>query len=333
MNSLFKLDSEIVQAMESFGSAQKNTISARNFNDSLSVLIKRYQSLIEAFNKMGSNDLQKLADRIYATKNNIPNKAEGKACQIYAEIVAAIKDSKGTRFAFDGIHKTSKAILEVLLNFARNSKTVLGGDSITIANAKLSHLSAVGFMEKAEQYLDYQVSMLVTITNELVTRNNGVCELAPVPPYRYKFLEDFKQGFIDMYNSMANGKHRSFLSNYKKLKQSTNDIFVGNKLCGSNLDYLSDKTKIELDNQLFGTWSLNPFKWLGEVWNMRRHNKYVKMAAEKEELMAHVALLQMELSEKDPNSKEYAKAVKVIDSYNQMIAELDQKLNEYYNEN
>jgi hypothetical protein len=56
------------------------------------------------------------------------------------------------------------------------------------------------------------------------------------------------------------------------------------------------------------------------------------MAAEKEELMAHVALLQMELSEKDPNSKEYAKAVKVIDSYNQMIAELDQKLNKYYNE-
>ena len=48
--------------------------------------------------------------------------------------------------------------------------------------------------------------------------------------------------------------------------------------------------------------------------------------------MAHVTLLQLDLADKDPNSEEYAKAVKIIDSYNQMIAELDQKINAYYNE-
>lgn len=332
MKSLFQLDSEIVQAMESFGDITKNTISSKNFNENLEILIKRFKAINDAFSKMSASDMQKLADRIYSTKNNIPGRKEGRACQIYAEIISAIKDSKGSRFAFDGINKTSKAILNVLQNFYVNSKIVLGGDNVNITNAKLSHLSALGFVEQAEEYLDYQVSLLVTITNELVTRANGVCELSPVPPYRYKFLDDFKQQFINTYNSMANGKHNSYLSEFKKLKKSTKDIFVGNKLGGSNLDYMSDLDKQTLDSRLFGTWSLNPFKWLGERANIARHEKYVKMAAEKEELMAHVALLQMELSEKDPNSKEYAKAVKVIDSYNQMIAELDQKLNKYYNE-
>ena len=331
MKSLFQLDSEIVHAMESFGSLQKNTISAKNFKDSLSILLNRYQSFLTAFSKFHPTDLQKLADRIYATKNSIPDQREGKACQVYAEIVAATKDTKGSKSAFDGIVKSMKAIENVLKNFSVNAGIVMDGDTINISNAKLSHASAIGFVEQAEQFMDYSNSLLFSITNEIAVRN-GVKELSPIPPYRYKFLDDFKQQFISTINNFSGGKHNNYLSAYKKLKKSKDDIFLSSKIGGSNLDYMSDATKHDLDHNLFGTWSLNPFRWLGETWNMIRHNKYVKMAAEKEELMAHVSLLQMELAEKDPNSKEYAKAVKVIDSYNQMIAELDQKISAYYAE-
>ena len=329
MKSLFQLDSDIVQAMESFGDLAKNTISAKNFNDSLTILIQRFDAFIGAFSKFHPADLQKLADRIYATKNNVPDRPEGKACQIYAEIVAGTKDQQGSKVAFDGIVKAAKALQNVLKNFHQNSHLVMGSDTINITTAKLSHASAVGVIEQSELFMDYANSLLFSITGELAVRN-GVKELAPIPAYRYKFLEDHKQEFITTINQFSNGKHNAYLSAYKKLKQSKDDIFLGNKSGGSNLDYMSDATKTQLDRNLYGTWTINPFRWLGETWNMIRHNKYIKMAAEKEELMAHVSLLQMELSEKDPNSKEYAKAVKVIDSYNQMIAELDQKINAYY---
>ena len=331
MKSLFQLDSEIVHAMESFGSTAKNTITTKNFKDNLQILLQRYNSFLTAFSKFNQADLQKLADRIYATKNNIPDQAEGKACQVYTEIIAATKDPKGSRVAFDGIVKTMKALENVLKNFAVNAGTVMGTDTISISNAKLSHASSIGFIEQAEQFMDYSNSLLFSITNEIAVRN-GVKELSPIPQYRYKFLDDFKQQFIDTMNNFGGGKHSSYLSAFKKLKQSKDDIYLGSKVGGSNLDYMSDATKTSLSKNLFGTWSLNPFRWLGETWNMIRHNKYIKMSAEKEELMAHVSLLQMELAEKDPNSKEYAKAVKVIDSYNQMIAELDQKINAYYAE-
>lgn len=331
MKSIFQLDSDIVHAMESFGALQKNTISSKNFKDSLSITIQRYGSFLTAFAKFHPTDLQKLADRIYATKNNIPDKKEGKACQVYAEIVASTKDVKGSKIAFDGIVKTAKAIENVLKNFAQNAGIVMGTDTISISTAKLSHASAIGVMEQADRFMDYANSLLFSITNEIAVRN-GVKELAPIPEYRYKFLDDFKSQFVASINMFSNGKHNVYLSAFKKLKQSKDDIYLGNKTGGSNLDYMSDATKTELDRSLFGTWSLNPFRWLGETWNMIRHKKYVKMAAEKEELIAHVSLLQMELAEKDPNSAEYAKAVKVIDSYNQMIAELDQKIEAYYAE-
>ena len=331
MKSIFQLDSEIVHAMESFDVIKKNTISSKNFKDSLAITIQRYGSFLNAFAKFHPSDLQKLADRIYATKNNIPDKAEGKACQIYAEIVSESKDTKGSRIAFDGIVKTAKAIENVLKNFYQNSSLVMGTDTISITTAKLSHASAIGVMEQADQFMDYSNSLLFSITNELAIRN-GVKELAPIPAYRYKFLDDYKTSFINSLKMFGNGKHTSYLSAYKKLKQSKDDVYLGNKNGGSNLDYMSDSTKTELDRNLFGTWSLNPFRWLGETWNMIRHSKYMKMAAEKEELIAHVSLLQMELAEKDPNSKEYAKAVKIIDTYNQMIAELDQKIKDYYEE-
>ena len=332
MSSLFTLDPQITHAMESFGNLKKNTITAKNFKDDLAITIQRYKSLIEAFGKFHTADLQKFADRIYSVKNNIPNMKEGKGCQIYAEIVAAVKSRNDSKLAFSDMTKTSKSILNVLNNFYVNANTVFDGkDTISVQSAKLSHLSAMGFIEQAQTFLDYQVSLLNTVTYEIVKRN-GVSELSPIAPYRYKFLDDFKQTFIGFYNKMSNGKHSIYLNQYKKLKKSKDDIFIGTPQGGSNLPYLSDGVKTDMDKNLFGTWSLNPFRWLGEMYNLYRHNKYMKMNAEREDMMAHVALLQLELSEKNPNSEEYAKAVKVIDSYNQMIAELDRKLEAYYNE-
>ena len=260
------------------------------------------------------------------------NSNGGKACKIYADVVAATKSRNDSKVAFDDINKTAKAIKNVLDNFYANSSIVMDNkDHLNLINTKLSHATALGFIQQAQHYLDYVLCLFNTTTYEIVQKN-GVHELAPVPPYRYKFLEDYKNEFVEISQKMSGGKHNTYLDNFKKLKSSKDDIYLTNQDRGSNLVMLDDLTKQNMNKNFIGTWSLNPFRWLGELYNVYRHNMYTKMAAEKEDLMAHVTLLQLDLADKDPNSEEYAKAVKIIDSYNQMIAELDQKINAYYNE-
>lgn len=332
MNTIYTLEKEIQEATEAFGLVKQRTISSNNFKDNLSVMIQRYTALINAFDKLSVKDKQKYADRIYAAKNDSPASTSGKACKIYADIVASVKSHTDSKVAFADIIKTAKAIKNVLNNFYANSKLVMDNkDQLNIHNAKLSHATALGMIQNAQHYLDYTLCLFNTTTYEIIQRN-GIHELAPIAPYRYKFLEDFKNEFVDTFKQMAFGKHSTYLSNFKKLRSSKDDVYLVNNNGDSNMIMLDDLSKQNLNKSFIGNWTLNPFRWLGEVYNVYRHNMYTKMAAEKEDLEAHVALLQMELADKDPNSEEYAKAVKVIDSYNQMIAELDQKINEYYNE-
>jgi len=330
--TLYTLDKEIQVAAESYGTVKDRTISSGNFKDNLSVMIQRFKALSNAFDKLSVKDKQKYADRIYSAKNESQVGPGGKACKIYADIVSATRSRNDSRVAFDDINKTAKAIKNVLDNFYANSKIVMDNkDHLNLLNAKLSHATALGFIQEAQHYLDYVLCLFNTTTYEIVQRN-GVHELAAIPPYRYKFLEDYKDEFIGTFQKMSGGKHNTYLDNFKKLKSSKDDIYLTNQDRESNLVMLDDLTKQNMNKNFIGTWSLNPFRWLGELYNVYRHNMYTKMAAEKEDLMAHVTLLQLDLADKDPNSEEYAKAVKIIDSYNQMIAELDQKINAYYNE-
>jgi hypothetical protein len=73
------------------------------------------------------------------------------------------------------------------------------------------------------------------------------------------------------------------------------------------------------------------FQSLGELWNLIKNHKYTKAKKEKEWMEAHVALLKLQLQGVDPNSDEYRKQVQIIESYNEMIAELDQKIAQYEN--
>ena len=60
-----------------------------------------------------------------------------------------------------------------------------------------------------------------------------------------------------------------------------------------------------------------------------RNLKYQKMIQEKEWLQNHTDLLKLQLNGIDPNSDEYRKAVKIINTYNDMIRDLDLKISSY----
>ena len=321
-----KLHDAIKKEAEAVGLVKKRTINKRNFADDLKILIGRYQNVIGSVGAMPTTDLQQMADRIYThkTDSNCPG------CSAYIAIATEVKAKNDHKIAFDSMIMVSKAIENVLANFAANVDVIFdGAQDVNIHTAKLSHLACFGFVENAEMYIEYLVSLLSVITYEII-ENNGVREIKKPLPYKYEYIKNHTDQFIQFHHSMLNGGNRTYLDTFKSLKKSMDDVRVSNADTGSNIEMIDDNKLLQLSHGLFGQFSLNPFKWLGEQWTLIRNCHYMKMASEREDLIAHVNLLQMDLANKDPNSPEYAKMVKVIDSYNEMIGKLNQKLEKYY---
>ena len=327
MVTLFsKLHDAIKREAEAVGMLKKRTITKKNFADDLRILIARYQNIIGSIGAMPITDRQSMADRIYTHKTD----SNARGCGAYIAIATEVKAKNDHKIAFDSMTMVSKCIENVLANFAANVDVIFeGANDLNIHTAKLSHLACFGFVENAEMYAEYLIDLISIVTYEII-ENNGVREIKQPLPYKYKYIVDKLDQFIQFHRSMLNGGHRTYLDTFKSLKKSMDDVRVANAETGSNIEMITDTKLVQLSHGLFGQFSLNPFKWLGEQWNLLRNAKYMKMASEKEDLIAHVNLLQMDLANKDPNSPEYAKMVKVIDTYNEMIGKLNQKLEKYY---
>ena len=321
-----KLHDAIVKASKATGSTSKYTVYKKSLLDDLKMTSSRCENLVGTFNALSNADKQNIANKIYIRKND----PKSKACGIYATIANQCRTVADTKIAFSSITDGLKATENVINNFIANIDIIFeGGDDVNIHTAKMSMLAAFGFIEKTEMYLSFILALFTTITYEIV-ENDGTRELAVPQPYRYKFLADKLDDFVQFHSSIINGGNRVYLETFKSLKGSLDDVKVANPETGSNIEMIDNAKLSSLSRGLFGSFSLNPFKWLGELATVHRHNKYVEMAAEKEDLLAHVSLLQMDLAEMDPNSAEYQKMIKVIDNYNKIIADMDRKIEAYY---
>lgn len=327
MITLFsKLHDAIKKEADALGMVKRHTINKKDFVDNLKMLLQRYETIGSGILSLPASDRQVMADKIYSHKND--SKCQG--CAAYIIISSECKTVNDTKVAFDSIGNVSKAVENVLANFQANVDILFEGSTdVNIHTAKLSHLALFGFVESAEMYAEYVINLLSIVTYEII-ENNGTRELETPLPYKYKYLDDHVHEFIAFHRSMLNGGNKTYLDTFKSLKKSMDDIRVANSTTGSNIDMVDDGKMMAYSRGLFGQFSLNPFKWLGEQWNLIRNNKYMKIRSEREAILAHVSLLQLDAAKADPNSPEYAKLVKVIDSYNKLIGKMNQKLAKYY---
>ena len=331
METIFThLHNLIVAKARAAGILKKETVSKAAMLSELETLSMRYKILLGGIQIFTPQERQKLTDRIYMNKG----KSSAQGCAAYINIAAKTANALPSqrldaKFAFKSIEDAATIISRILNEFIANIDIVFEGSStVNIQTAKLSTLALFEFVEKAELYREYAGTLISIITYELV-ETNGHAELNKPLPYKYELLNKKYDTFLTFHIRMAGTDGSNYMDSFKNLRKSMDDIRVANADGESNLAMV-DTVKLEgYARNLFG-FNLNPFRWLGEQWNLIKDSKIRKMEAEKETIVAHVSLLQMALADMDPNSPEYQAKVKVIEAYNNMVREMDKKINQYF---
>ena len=303
------------------------TINKEDFKENLLILIDRLKNLQNSINEFSPAERKSLADGIYKASSN----AKNEACNFYIQIAKALNKAD-LRIAFDSFLFIAGQYVKTLEAIDRTTSQAFKDKAITVFNTKLSQVAIFGIIGEAELFCDVVTCLMNNITYELV-ENNGIKELPPQKPYRIRKVADNLEEFIDICKNRVANTSAQLAQEIDKIRTSQDVALVADDNSVNTGFIRTDKlTPIGRGLVASGARKFFIFRWLGEQWNLIKHQRYLKAKKEKEWMESHVALLKLQLQEVDPNSPEYRKQVKIIESYDEMIAELDQKIDAYLND-
>ena len=293
------------------------------------MLLEQLDGVNDIFVALTNNDLKLMAKRIVVAARVKGNDA----CALYCDVAKQLhRDDLVT--AFSSYRALGISYRKMMEHFARNVDFWMEGREITMFNTKISHLTVYGLFDEVKIYCEYTSAMFAYVNFEL-SQHNNVRELDPPAKYIMYRIVKKKDDFIKNSLRRLQDNPFTFQDDFDKVK-SEQDVTVVNERGETNVAFLnttalpaSQRHCMMIGAKKFVS---TIFRWIGEQWNMHKHLKYLKQRKEKEYLSAHVALLQMDLANKDPNSDEYRRLVQVIDAYGAQIAELDQKIAAYEKE-
>ncbi len=327
-----QLGDEIKQAIAP-GAKMKN-INKEDLRESLVMLKERTTSLNRTLSSIGVNERKVMAASIFKAsttdKNNI-------AAITYCNIARAIGKAD-MNIAFDSAIFITGNYVKLLDLLDKSVSNMFTDKTLNIYNTKLSHLVIFGLIKEIELFVDYTVYLCDGITSD-ICQHNGVRELPANKPYRLAKLNSNQAEYIDICKVRLTNTATSIAMEVDKIKKNL-DVNLVSEDNTINTGFMQFDKLSPMIRRIFGLGSAVPtvgpkrfafFRWFGEQWELMKYSKYQKAKKEKEWLEAHVALLQLDAQGADPNSDEYRRLVKVIESYNEMIAELDQKIDTYMN--
>ena len=294
------------------------TINKEDYRENLTLMRERIATLVSTLSMLPAAEKQEIANNIFKStsdRNNI-------ACNAYVAIARAI-GKNDLRIAFDSISTVAATYQKVLESLDRTANTSFKDKAITVYNSKLSHVAIFGVLG--------EIDLFDNIVYELC-QNNGVRELPMPKKYRIDFIQREQVNFINLVKNRIQSGAAVIISDLDKASRNGDVNLVGDDNA-SNLGFVQPAGYTPTLRNLLtiGARKFIIFQWLGEFWNLIKHSKYQRAKKEKEWMEAHVALLKLQLQGVDPNSDEYRKQVQIIEAYNEMIAELDQKINQYEN--
>lgn len=304
------------------------SVNKEDYRENLSILISRVKTLVETLNLLPPNVKQSMAGEIFKSSSDRNNVA----CNMYIAIAKAV-GKNDLRIAFDSISTVAVTYSKILESLDRTTNVMFKDKQINVFNSKLSHVAVFGVLGEAELFVNFATYLFDNITYELCA-NNGVRELPMPKKYRISYVQQNQVNFINLLKNRLQNGANVVISEIDKAGRSASDVNLIGEDNEVNLGFVqaSGYTPMMRNLLTIGARSfMNPFRAIGELWNLIKNSKYNKAKKEKEWMEAHVALLKLQLQGVDPNSDEYRKQVQIIEAYNEMIAELDQKIDQYEN--
>lgn len=307
-------------------SKKMQPISKDAFKETLDTVYARLENFKKAFDGLPASDLTKFASRIVVAcsdKNNV-------YAALYCEI-AKKSGNTDTKSAFTSYIQVISSYLHIIGVVERNIANIFKEKAITIYNSKLSHTVIFAIIDQANRFVEFANNMLDGVMYDTVVVK-GVKELPAPKKYKYNYLIKNKECVIAIINNMRSTGSAAYVTNMiSDFKKPENDLSLidSNNAPNAKIDnmMMTPQTKGFIQYGL-GAMSFI-FRFIGEAANVIKHIRYQKMVKEKEWLESHVALLKLALMDIDPDSDEYRKQVKIIETYNEIIADLDRKIREY----
>lgn len=315
MRDILKDVGEVV-AVES---KKMRKISKEDFKENLGLVEGQLTNFINTLTNISGSDKEQFSQRIttFAVPGNL-------FCNTCVEISKLLRSQK---VGFDPFVMLAQNLKTVLQMIERNVNVLFNEKFTTIYNAKVSQLAVFRIVEQAQIFSNYAVYLFDGVLYEIVV-NEGVHELNQPKPYRYEFINKYKLGVVELMKvgTLPNGANQ-LITELDTLRKSMDTTLLDDQdRVNSSIKTVKNKFGLIEGG---ATILASIFRYFGEWGVLMRNLKYQKMIQEKEWLQNHTDLLKLQLNGIDPNSDEYRKAVKIINTYNDMIRDLDLKISSY----
>lgn len=300
----------------------EQVIEQNNLHDHIIILGQRLTTFADTVRQLPPDQLATFADRIFAAAEDATNVA----CVIYTENAKSI--GRGDlKSAFSSYLETCDAFVQLLVEIEKLLPTMFQSGELSLYEVKVSQLSLMGIVAQAQILADYVVYLLEMTVVETTAKD----DVGPmyIKPYKIEYLKARQEQVVNICANLLEPK--AIISNYRSYSATQQDIKLLNNSHVSNLGfYKASALGSPINLGMRGIFFMgNPFRWLGEQWNVIRHMTYVKRTKERESIQAHVNMLQMDLEGMNHDSDEYRRQVKIIKAYNEMISDLDRKIKNY----
>ena len=309
--------------------AQMQSLRKDDVVDILKQNIKMHQDNDDILDTMSNEEMNNWFTKV----NQALNETSGKSKDVYDRYCSGLSSNASAlerkRFLLS-LRKANHDIIPVLNAILSNIDDCMENDTVDLYETRMSQLAVLGICRdstKLATFTQYLYTYLVRVTADTYS---------DIPRYREEYMINNVDKVSKMVSDFIDRKgYYNFNQDMTRIKRQNADLILGangkfsfNQYIGSVRNFY---TADILDSILSALSCLNLYDHVMNFiddYKLERNNRNKEI---KTWMESHVAILRIELADKDRMSSEYAKLENIIKAYDAKIAEYDEAIQTFEN--
>lgn len=328
----------IVNVFQALGSAlinytkDKAQMQSLRKDDVITILkqnIEMHKANAETLNVLSTQEMNSWMLKVTQALNSTTSKSRD-VYDRYNKGLSSSASALERKCFLSSLKVINKDIIPVLNAILNNIDSFIENDKVELYETKMSQLAILGICRDSTciaTFTQYLYTYLIRVTSNTYD---------DIPRYREEYMLDNVDKVSKIVSNFCDRKgYYNFNQDMTKIKRQNADLILGangkfsfNQYIGSVRNFY---TADILDSILSALSCLNLYDHIMNFvddYKLERDNRNKET---KEWLETHVAVLRMELEEKDKSSKEYAKLENIIKAYDAKITEYDEAIQAFEN--
>lgn len=328
----------IVNVFQALGSAlinytkDKAQMQSLRKDDVITILkqnIEMHKANAETLNVLSTQEMNSWMLKVTQALNSTTSKSRD-VYDRYNKGLSSSASALERKCFLSSLEVINNDIIPVLNAILNNIDSFIENDKVELYETKMSQLAILGICRDSTciaTFTQYLYTYLIRVTSNTYD---------DIPRYREEYMLDNVDKVSKIVSNFCDRKgYYNFNQDMTKIKRQNADLILGangkfsfNQYIGSVRNFY---TADILDSILSALSCLNLYDHVMNFiddYKLERDNRNKET---KEWLETHVAVLRMELEEKDKSSKEYAKLENIIKAYDAKITEYDEAIQAFEN--